>query len=95
MTAKERDILQSNLSKQGIETEISVAIEEAAELTKELTKKLRGMSSDKKICEEIADLQIVLDQLTMYFDPDDEKIRLFRQFKIKRLDMFYVKGDHQ
>ena len=48
-----------------------VAIEEMAELQKELCKWLRGSEFGENIVEEIADVQIMLDQLKLIFGCSD------------------------
>lgn len=45
-----------------------VAIEEMSELQKELVKHERGADNVPHIAEEIADVQIMLDQMTLLFD---------------------------
>lgn len=62
-----REILQENIDFNGVRTEVDVAIEEMAELTKELCKHRRGSLNILNIAEEIADVQIMLEQLTMIF----------------------------
>lgn len=62
-----REILQKNIDRNGVRTEVDVAIEEMAELTKELCKHRRGSQNILNIAEEIADVAIMLEQLTMIF----------------------------
>lgn len=62
-----REILQENIDRNGARTEVDVAIEEMAELTKELCKQRRGSQNILNIAEEIADVTIMLEQLTMIF----------------------------
>lgn len=45
-----------------------MAIEEMSELTKELTKAIRGQEYKEAIAEEIADVRIMLEQLELIFD---------------------------
>lgn len=72
--------------------QIAVAIEEMSELTKELTKHLRSDSytSNKKIAEEIADVEIVVEQLKRFFDPDNIVVPLVKQYKLERLKLCYL-----
>lgn len=60
-----------------------IAIEEMAELTKELIKKERGLGDIKKIQNEIADVEIMVTQLRMIYDP--ERIDQIKAEKILRL----------
>ena len=56
----------------GEDNQIIVAIEELAELQKELTKWIRGKGHICNIAEEIADVQIMLAQLKFMFACDKE-----------------------
>ena len=47
----------------GVESQMVMAIEEMAELTQQLTKGLRGQGTLDKLSEEIADVEIMLEQL--------------------------------
>jgi hypothetical protein len=61
------DLYQKLILKYGKETQIIVAIEELAELQKELTKWLRGIGSIEHIAEEIVDVEIMCEQLEFMF----------------------------
>ena len=52
----------------GADSRILLAIEEMAELQKELCKHSRGRDNYYNIAEEIADVQIMLEQLMILFD---------------------------
>ena len=63
----ERQILGRAVSFYGSEIQRVVAIEELSELQKELCKSLRGQTDRQHIAEEIADVQIMLEQMmTLY-----------------------------
>ncbi len=77
-----------------------VAVEEMAELTKELTKKLRGKINYGKMAEEIGDVQIMTSQLIQIFtvemmfdnnygpeDPDQFRklVKGSKQLKLQKL----------
>lgn len=79
----------------GRNNQLTVAIEELAELQKELTKAIRGKANDMRIAEEIADVVICLDQISLFFDPDNSKYELFRKFKLDRLKKFFMEGTHE
>jgi hypothetical protein len=83
------------IAKFGRQHQMAVAAEECMELAKELTKAIRGKESDMKIAEEIADVQICIDQLMVMFKIDQAEVDLFKQFKLSRLETFYVKGGHR
>lgn len=66
-------ILDKNLYKDAINTfgvvaQINVAMEECSELIKELSKVIRQKGNPVKISEEIADVQIMLEQLKIAFN---------------------------
>ncbi len=70
----------------------AVACEELAELSKELLKVIRGKGVNMRVCEEIGDVEIVLEQLKLMHDPDNIRVPLFKRFKLARLAEFNVKG---
>lgn len=76
----------------GREHQILVAIEELSELQKELTKHLRNDSytNNKKITEEIADVEICIDQLKRFFDQDNQLVQFIKDYKLKRLEFCYL-----
>ena len=88
-------IYKSLEEKFGRNHQLAVAIEECAELQKELTKAIRGKANDMHIAEEIADLEVCLDQLKLFFDPEGMHVKLFKDFKLKRLETFFLKGGHK
>lgn len=49
-------------------------IEEMSELTKELTKSLRGLERKKNILEEVAHVEMMLSMIKMIYDIDQEDI---------------------
>lgn len=63
-----------------------IAIEEMSELTKELTKDLRGIGDRTSILEEFADVQIVLDHLQMVFNFSVEELQKAQYVKFKRIE---------
>lgn len=52
----------------GKSNQLVICMEEMAELTKELSKNLRGQDNDLGIAEEIADVEIMLEQLKLIFN---------------------------
>lgn len=71
MREQVQDILRKNIDLNGASTEVDVAIEEMSELTKELCKHRRGQRNILHIAEEIADVEIMLEQLKMIFKCSD------------------------
>lgn len=66
--------------------QLVVAMEEMSELTKELCKYLRGNGDVGHIIEEIADVEIMLEQLKMFFYIDGERLENMKDYKIKRTE---------
>lgn len=60
--------MKSAIARYGTTSQLIVAMEEMAELTKELSKFFRGAHNEDSIAEEIADVRIMLDQLQIMFD---------------------------
>ncbi|MGN0733700.1 MAG: hypothetical protein ACI4LC_05960 [Emergencia sp.] len=81
---KAEPILQAYIDKYGEEAQARMAIEEMSELTKEICKRFRGDDNLDHIAEEIADVEIMLDQLKMMFVLE-EKTKAYRKYKIKRM----------
>ena len=77
--------LEMALETFGGRMQIVVAIEEASELQKELCKSLRGRATVANIAEEIADVQIMLEQMIMLFECQNS-VEMFRQEKLQRLE---------
>lgn len=69
----------------GKTSQCTVCMEEMAELTKELSKNLRGQDNAAHIAEEIADVEIMLEQLKLMFSIRDE-VTQQRTVKLQRLD---------
>ena len=66
--------------------QLIVAIEELAELQKELTKTLRGHQNTQHILEEIVDVGIMLEQLKILFAFQEEDINIQKELKLKRVE---------
>lgn len=70
--------------KYGEDKQIVVAMEECSELIKELSKHLRGKENLINISEEIADVEIMLDQLKFHLGIAD-MVTTFTETKLIRL----------
>ena len=85
LTAQEGDeICRAALEAFGAEAQMVMAIEEMSELTKELCKNGRGQENTTHIAEEIADVEIMLQQMVMLFDCPGQ-VETFRRYKLERL----------
>lgn len=80
----ETEVLQEALDTYGSAMQIVVMMEEMSELQKELCKYLRGKCSLASIAQEIADVEIMLEQMKMLFRCADE-VRDVRRRKVERL----------
>lgn len=76
------DVIQRAIKKNGLDLQLTVAIEELAELQQAICKYKRG--EEHNVEEEIADVKIMIEQLETIFNKD--KIRRWRNKKIERLD---------
>ena len=90
----EKAIFRAALSKYGITNQKIVAIEECAELIKALCKSLRGFADLNNIAEEMADVSIMLDQMSIVFQNSD-LVRSHRNKKVVRLKARIGKGVDQ
>ena len=61
-----------------VEKQKHIAIEEMAELTKEVIKDLRGKGDRSKIIEELADVLIGIESLQLIYDITDKEILLMK-----------------
>lgn len=86
------DPLQGMIDKNGVKYQMGVCIEELAELMKELTKHLRDKGSAMHTLEEVADVEVCLAQLKLMFPGAQEKVDMFKRYKIERLDLLYLRG---
>lgn len=90
LTNKRKSIYMSAIRKFGKSAQIVVAIEELSELTKELTKTLREKCNLKNISEEMADVEIMLEQLKLIFK-NKKQVEILKNYKIHRLDNYLKK----
>ena len=77
-------VLQRALDRWGAEAQTGMVFEEMAELQKELCKWLRGLGDREHIAEEIADVEIMLDQMKLLHNCADE-CKSWRLRKLGRL----------
>lgn len=77
------EVLRSAVEVWGEDLQIDIAIEELSELTTELARRQRGRDSYSAIVEEIADVQLCLDQLKLMYNR--ESVEMAEQSKVERL----------
>jgi Leu/Phe-tRNA-protein transferase len=85
-------IYQRAIERWGISLQSVVVIEEMSELTKEITKTLRGNKFEHRnesdfdnIIDEIADVEIMLEQLKWWIPKATKEVEVFKKNKLKRL----------
>lgn len=85
MTIEERKIFLKAIVHYGIENQKNQAVEEMSELIKEICKANRGMMNLENFAEEIADVEIMVDQLKIIYSLG-ESVDRYRTYKLKRLE---------
>ena len=80
----EKAVLRAAVEKWGKEAQTKMVLEEMSELQKEICKNWRGQNNEDSIAEEIADVEIVLEQLKIIFGCAG-KVHAHRIRKMKRL----------
>lgn len=81
---EKKELYEKAFKKWG-DLQIVVAIEEMAELQKELTKALRGKPNRGNIAEEIADNEIMLEEMRQYFGLG-LSVDVVKKHKLERLE---------
>ena len=83
MTLQDREFNYSIFqSYYGIPSQKNKAIEEMAELTKELCKDIARNGNVEEITKEIADVEVMLEQLKVVYDIDQSEIDKIKEEKI-------------
>lgn len=80
------DILEKAIEVYGADLQKQVAIEEMAELTKEICKDFRGKGNREHIIEEMADVCIMIDQLMIIYDIETNEMLDEIDIKTARLE---------
>lgn len=96
MAENESQILQEKffiynkmIEKYGQKNQMLIAVEECSELQKAILKFLRGRCNQIEIAEEMADVEIMLEQLKIMFN-NKEEIEYFKKQKIMRTSKLYL-----
>ena len=79
-------VLRQAIEIYGVDNQLNVAIEEFAELIKEICKDKRYGNNEAAIIEEMADCYIMLEQMKMIFGLDNADISNAMDRKIRRLE---------
>lgn len=80
----EMSILQRAIATFGEDAQMKMVLEEMSELQKEICKRWRGKNNSAAIAEEVADVEIMLDQLKIMLGICEE-VRDNRTLKLLRL----------
>lgn len=84
MTLEEFDVMGDAIQTFGERAQEAMLLEEMSELQKEICKHWRGRDNLAEIAEEIADVEIMLDQMKMVFSCAG-RVKAIRASKIRRL----------
>lgn len=79
-----RELLEKVIERFGKKHQLVVAMEEMAELQKELSKAIRGRQDINHITEEIADVEIMLEQLKIIFECSAD-VDIWKNAKLDRV----------
>lgn len=79
-------IEQRVIEKFGKEKQTVIAMEEMAELTKELSKNLRGADNRQQILEEVADVEICLSEIRLMHNIQLNELAAMMDKKLKRTE---------
>lgn len=85
MTAYQKSVCNRAVNTYGKTPQLIMAMEEMAELIQTLSKDIRGKTDIENISEEIADVEIMIEQLKIIYDCKD-KVNDKRCRKISRLE---------
>ena len=85
MVLDEYAVLGDAITVFGAQHQEAMLLEEMAELAKEICKRWRGRDNVAEIAEEIADVEIMLDQIKMIFCCAG-RVRAIRASKVRRLE---------
>ena len=72
----------------GVDAQLDVAIEELSELIKEICKRKRGYPNINDLAEEIADVEIMVEQLRFIYEFEygiSDRVDKWKDYKLKRL----------
>lgn len=85
MNNHEKKVYRSALDTWGAAAQVTMVMEEMAELQKELCKNARGRNNLPELAEEIADVRIMLEQMEVLFDIEDA-VEEYKAQKVERLE---------
>lgn len=87
-------VYRQALETYGEKSQITMVFEEMAELQKELCKHLRGKTNIENIADEIADVEIMFEQMKLHFDIGTS-VENIKGYKIYRLMQRLTKANEE
>jgi hypothetical protein len=81
-----KDLYKQATETWGEEAQIKVVLEELAELSLAILHYYRGKCSLQDMASEVADVEIMLEQLRVLFPKLDEYTKVLKDYKLARLD---------
>ncbi len=87
-------IYKKAIGKYGVAAQLDMVIEEMSELTKEICKIKRGKGNYMNLVEEIADVEIMLEQLKMICQIRTNDIHGMKYQKLERLKELIENDNH-
>lgn len=86
------ELYQEAIVTYGAEKQQIVAVEELSELQKEICKALRGNDNIDSLTEEIADVEIMIDQIKLMYHITEMDVERWKRYKLSRLSMRLREG---
>ena len=80
-----KTVMHKAIDAYGKEAQTLMFFEEVAELEKELCKNARGKQNHDEIAEEIADVEIMLEQIKIMYGVKESQVELIKAIKVQRL----------
>lgn len=84
MTNAEKDVFDLAISRYGKDAQMLMLLEEMSELQKEICKDFRGKCDLDHLADEMADVEIMLDQMKLLFQ-NSGLVAQHREQKVRRL----------
>lgn len=85
MIINNNGVIRQVIDQNGHKMQSVIAIEEMAELQKELTKMIRNKGDHEHLVEEVADVMICIRQIREMYNIKDEELQNMINCKLKRL----------
>lgn len=79
-----RSVYRAAFERWGVEAQLRMAVEECAELTAEICHYFRGRCTRRALAEEVADVEIMMEQLRALVG--DDLVSEIKRQKLKRLE---------